>query len=99
MAWGIDCGQEIPAVYSNVAGSMCWIDWIMSCVPLSEYYIDSNSFDGDLRGSGASFKSANNLTSTQCGDWLKNKPDLNDECSIAYEQLDNRSVDQRSSTK
>ena len=92
VAWGIGCGNEIPSVYSNVAGSMCWIDYVMSCVPLAEYYID-NTFAKDLRSPGASFTSANSLTSQQCGAWLKSKPELNEECSIAYEEVDQRSTD------
>jgi len=95
VAWGIGCGNEIPSVYSNVPGSMCWIDWVMSCVPLADFYIDS-SFAQDLRGSGSSFKSSNSLTGGQCGDWLKSNPKLSAECNIAYEIIDNRSVDQRS---
>jgi len=74
---------------------MCWIDWVMSCVPLADFYIDS-SFAQDLRGSGSSFKSSNSLTGGQCGDWLKSNPKLSAECNIAYEIIDNRSVDQRS---
>ena len=29
---GVGCGSEIPASYSNVAGAMCWIDYVMSTV-------------------------------------------------------------------
>ena len=40
LAWGVGCGNEIPSVYSKTSGSMCWIDWVMSCVPQAEYNID-----------------------------------------------------------
>ena len=90
VAWGIGCGDQIPSIYSNVAGSMCWVDWIMSCVPLSDYYID-DSFAGDLRGTG-SFKSFNKFTSDQCESWLRNKAELKEQCNIAYEALDERST-------
>merc|ERR1712080_75323 len=36
VAWGIDCGNEVPAVYSSVPYAMCWIDWVMSCVGESD---------------------------------------------------------------
>ena len=40
MSHGVGCGSEIPSSYTNVAGSMCWIDWVMSTVPLSQYNVD-----------------------------------------------------------
>ena len=90
MAWGIDCGQEIPAVYSNVAGSMCWIDWIMSCLPLSDYNIDqTGDFIGDLRSVFS--KSAGGLTREQCEAWLDSQPTLKNKCNLEYEIIDNRS--------
>jgi len=94
VAWGVGCGNEIPSVYSKTAGSMCWIDWIMSCVPLSDYNIDdSGQFLGELRDTeNGVFKSAGGLTVEQCGTWLENKPKLKQECSVLYEIIDNRST-------
>ena len=92
VAWGVGCGNEIPSVYSKTAASMCWIDWVMSCVPLSEYNIDnSGDFLGELRETGGAFKSAGGFTEEQCGAWLKSQPRLRERCDIAYEILDNRS--------
>ena len=32
VAWGIGCGEEnVPGVYTDVAGQVCWIDWTMAC--------------------------------------------------------------------
>ena len=92
MAWGVGCGSEIPSVYSNTAASMCWIDWIMSCVPLSDYNILPGDFLGELReADDGSFKSAGRLTTEQCGAWLDSQPTLKRECSLVYEIIDNRS--------
>merc|ERR1712223_1273194 len=41
VAWGIDCGKEVPAVYSSVPYAMCWIDWVMSCVGESDKNVDN----------------------------------------------------------
>ena len=94
VAWGVGCGNEIPSVYSDTAGSRCWIDWIMSCVPLAEYNIDNTGqFLGELRDTQAGgFKSAGGLTVEQCGAWLDNQPRLKQECSVVYEIIDNRST-------
>ena len=27
VAWGIGCGDAIPAVYANVSEALCFIDW------------------------------------------------------------------------
>ena len=35
---GVGCGSEIPASYSNVAGAMCWIDYVMSTVITTANY-------------------------------------------------------------
>ena len=39
VAWEVGCGEEVPSVYSSVPAAMCWIDWVMSCVPITEYDI------------------------------------------------------------
>jgi len=31
VSWGIGCGQDIPAVYANVAKAVCWIDREVTC--------------------------------------------------------------------
>ena len=28
VAWGIECGNAVPAVYSSIAHAMCWVDWV-----------------------------------------------------------------------
>ncbi len=73
-------------MYSKTAGSMCWIDWIMFCVPLAEYNIIYNSrFLGELGDTQTGvFKTAGGLTVEQCGAWLDNKPKLKQECSVGY---------------
>ena len=80
-------------MYSKTAGSVCWIDWIMSCVPLSDYNIDNTGqFLGELRDTqGGVFKSAGGLTVDQCGTWLDNKAKLKQQCTVVYEIIDNRS--------
>lgn len=73
---GKGCGTEIPASYSNVAGSMCWIDYVMSTVPKANFDVDiinpeddddDDDFDLDLR-SGTK-ESVNKLTQEQCREW------------------------------
>ena len=72
---------------------MCWIDWVMSCVPLADFNIDNTGeFLGAIRDSLAgAYKSAGGFTEEQCGAWLKSQPRLKEICDIAYEILDNRS--------
>ena len=95
MAWGVGCGNQIPSVYSKTAGSMCWIDWVMSCVPVADFNIDIDSGDflGELRDADdGSFKSAGGLREEQCRSWLDSQPTLKKECDIVYEIIDNRST-------
>lgn len=89
VAWGVGCGEEIPAVYSNVAGGMCWIDWVMSCSPLADFNID-DTFNGDIRNSQV--ESINGLTEDECKSWLNKNPKLKDECEVSYSDIDNRST-------
>merc|ERR1711936_1077265 len=76
---GVGCGTEIPASYSNVAGAMCWIDWVMSTVPMSKYDVDNEETPEDtlgLRQSGNDYQSINGLTENDCGGFKQNNPDL-----------------------
>ena len=36
MVAGIGCGHGIPAFYASVPDAMCWLDWVMTCLPLAE---------------------------------------------------------------
>ena len=47
MSHGKGCGSEVPASYSSVAGSMCWVDWVMSVVPLAKYDVDDREVEED----------------------------------------------------
>jgi len=84
LAWGIRCGAEVPAVYSSVAGGMCWIDWVMSCVPSARYNIDGSTNLDHLGGQGVTFQSRNKLTRVECGDWMKANRDLLNKCEVEY---------------
>ena len=73
MAWGIECGKELPSVYSSVAAGRCWLDQVMSCYTLSE--LDYDNFD--LRGADTDDvppASAGGFTKAQCGAWLGSDP-------------------------
>jgi len=90
VAWGIGCGDKIPSVYSSIPSSMCWVDWVMSCVPIAEYDID-NTFVEDLDIRRTSVDSANGLTTNDCGAWLENNSELRNICEVSYEEIDERS--------
>merc|ERR1712002_1110990 len=68
LAWGMGCGATPapPAVYSSIADGMCWIDWVMSCVPDA----DKTTSVEHLEGQGSTVDSRNKLTRTTCGEWL-----------------------------
>jgi len=88
---GVGCGTEIPASYSNIAGSMCWIDYVMSTVPMAEFDVDLVEAEEDLGlRQGGAYKSVNKLTEEQCGDWKASNPDLFDFVDIKYSVIDNR---------
>eukprot|EP00092_Neocalanus_flemingeri_P108399 GFUD01139220.1.p1 GENE.GFUD01139220.1~~GFUD01139220.1.p1 ORF type:complete len:549 (+),score=122.63 GFUD01139220.1:95-1741(+) len=89
VAWGIGCGSEVPAVYSSIPNSMCWIDWVMSCIPEAEYDID-DTFVENLDIRGTSVESKNKLATKDCGDWMQNNFDLLDICEVSYEDIDER---------
>merc|ERR1711915_235533 len=89
VAWGVGCGEEVPSVYSSVPNSMCWIDWVMSCVPPAQYDID-NTFVEDLDIRGASVESVNKLTSEDCGAWKENNFELKNICDVIYVEIDTR---------
>merc|ERR1711892_1336885 len=89
VAWGIGCGDEVPSVYSSIATSMCWIDWVMSCTPIAEYDID-NTFVEDLDIRGTNVESVNGLTTSDCGAWMENSFNLKDICEVSYQDIDER---------
>jgi len=91
VAWGVDCGGNIPAVYSSIPSAMCWIDWVMSCVPLSVNNIDLTTVDDvDIRGAGGSVESINELTKQDCGAWADDNQDLINRCFVEYGVIDER---------
>jgi len=90
VAWGIGCGDKIPSVYSSIPSSMCWVDWVMSCVPIAEYDID-NTFVEDLDIRRTSVDSVNKLTTNDCGGWLENNFELKSICEVSYQEIDERS--------
>merc|ERR1712110_626618 len=93
---GVGCGTEIPASYSNVAGAMCWIDWVMSTVPMSKYDVDNEETPEDtlgLRQSGNDYQSINGLTENDCGGFKQNNPDLFRQSFVVYETIDTRGTD------
>jgi len=91
VAWGLGCGDDVPAIYSSIPSAMCWVDWVMSCIPLAERDIDlTDSDDFDLRQVGDSVKSVNNVSAEDCQEWLENNDDLARRCQVEYEELDTR---------
>jgi len=93
VAWGIGCGDEIPSVYSSVPDSMCWIDWVMSCIPRADFDIDNVEADDlDIRIGDPDSK--NGLSYAECGEWMEKNSDLG--CRVAYKGL---IVDERKSVK
>jgi len=90
VAWGVGCGTEVPAVYSSVPEAMCWVDWVMSCIPDAQYNID-NTFVEDLDIRGTTVQSKNKLTTADCGDWLEKNSDLLNRCEVEYLDVDTRS--------
>merc|ERR1712025_537137 len=91
VAWGLGCGDDVPAIYSSIPAAMCWVDWMMSCIPLAEKDIDlTDSDDFDLRQVGDSVKSVNNVSADDCQEWLENNDDLARRCQVDYEELDTR---------
>ena len=60
-----------------LSGSMCWIDWVMSTVPISEFDVDNEVTDSlGLRESGNDYQSINGLTEEECGVFRDNNPGL-----------------------
>ena len=68
---------------------MCWIDWVMSCIPEAEYDIDSTFVD-DLDIRGTTVQSINQLMAADCQDWLQNRSDLLNICEVSYQDIDER---------
>ena len=74
---------------------MCWIDWVMSVIPLAQYDVDDRETPLDLRTIGNEFRSINKLTQEQCGEFKRNHGrNLNNEIggSVFYEIIDERST-------
>jgi len=90
VAWGVGCGTEVPAVYSSIPEAMCWVDWVMSCIPDAQYNID-NTFVDDLDIRGTTRPSKNKLTTADCGEWMVNNSDLRNTCEVEYQDVDTRS--------
>jgi len=86
VAFGFGCGEKIPAIYSSVSDAMCWIDWVMSCVPLARSDVNFKTItieNVDPRRDRR--KSYNSLFRTECQKWLNNHQQLKLECDIDYE--------------
>ena len=76
-------------MYSSIPAAMCWIDWVVSCVPIAKYDID-NTFVEDLDIRGTSVDSVNALKTSECGQWMQNNFDLLDICEVTYQDIDER---------
>ena len=93
VAWGIDCGQGIPAIYSAVPDAMCWIDMIMTCVPLGTADINNEketegivfNLRAGARRNGDGVPSVNGLRVEECGRWRKQNGALPEMCDIVYQ--------------
>ena len=81
VAFGFGCGEGIPAIYSSVPHSMCWIDWVMTCVPYASVNINKSPYTA---ANLSSKESLNQLTEADCRGWLDEHQDLKDICDIAY---------------
>jgi hypothetical protein len=67
VAWGVECGQAVPSVYSSIPDAMCWIDYVMSCygeADVSINNLDAGAFN--LRGSGDTAASVNAISPIDC---------------------------------
>lgn len=87
VAFGFGCNQGIPAIYSSVSEAMCWIDYVMTCVPISEFdIINEKEFDAaseaDIRN--VEKLSVNGFQSSDCESWFETHKDLLPKCNIAY---------------
>jgi len=84
VAWGIGCGDGIPAIYASIPDAMCWIDQIMTCVPLAARDINNDDEIIDIRGTGDDEKqSVNELTTEECKAWNQSGADFG-ECQVIY---------------
>ena len=93
VAWGLGCGDDVPAIYSSIPRAMCWVDWVMSCVDIAETNIDlTDAEDFDLRqvGFGESVKSLNKVASGNCMKWMEDNDKLAQRCKVEYEDIDTR---------
>ena len=92
VAWGLGCGDDVPAIYSSIPSAMCWVDWVMSCVPIAETNVDlSDADDFDLRQVGDSAKSVNKVPTGDCKEWLEDNDELARRCQVEYQDIDTRS--------
>lgn len=75
VAFGFQCEEEIPSIYSSVSHNMCWIDWVMSC-----HQKQTSEF------SVLEVSSYNDLAAEDCQTWLDLHSDLKDQCNVGYRQ-------------
>jgi len=93
VAWGIECGNEVPAVYSSVPYAMCWIDWVMSCIGESDRNVENLFADlFDIRGSDDAPPSINGLSGEDCQGWMDENPELANRCQVRYISIDQRTT-------
>jgi len=101
VAWGVECGHPVPAVYSSIPDAMCWIDWVMSCKPEADKFINrvfeeeeepvASLFD--LRTDTANPDSVNSITVGDCQGWLDDHPSLKQSCNVRYTSIEERTND------
>jgi len=92
VAFSIGCGDNLPAIYSSVSHAMCWIDYIMTCVPYASFNTNETPVEEEylkyieIRSSEtAKRKSVNKLAGSSCQAWLDNNQALKTMCDIQYE--------------
>jgi len=97
VAFGLGCGDPVPSIYSSVPHAMCWIDWVMSCVPLSNINVDTttNNFVFDLRTDEDDTveniqDSVNQLSPSDCRKWNNDHPSFYNRCQVRYFEIDQR---------
>jgi len=99
VAWGVECGKPVPAVYSSIPHAMCWIDWVMSCRPEADKFINGVLEDEDIAGlfdlrmDSLDPDSVNSISDGDCQDWLDAHPSLKRLCSVRYTSIEERSND------
>jgi len=84
VAFGYGCNDGNPAIYSSVAAGMCWIDYVMTCNPLAQYYTNGMSMASSETRRQASPASKNGLKASDCQSFLDSHPDLKQQCDVQY---------------